>query len=94
MIGGLILAVIVIVGLVLAFGGSKNLDRAAAESGVEEIVTGTYGASSVSDVSCPDGEKIEEGASFECTLQVDGFDRTVTLTFTDDNGTYEVSRPR
>ncbi|MFC8180387.1 DUF4333 domain-containing protein [Rhodococcus sp. NPDC057297] len=93
-IGGLVAAIVVIGGAALAFGGSKNLDPAAAESGVEDIVTGTYGASSVSNVSCPEGKKIEKGASFECSLQVDGFERTVTLTFTDDDGTYEVSRPR
>ena len=96
-IGGAALAVVVVV-LVVVFGfglgRSTNLDQAAAEAGVEEIVTGTYGASSVSDVSCPSGKSIEKGASFDCSLQVDGIARTVTLTFTDDDGTYEVSRPR
>nr|WP_296767257.1 DUF4333 domain-containing protein [Rhodococcus sp. (in: high G+C Gram-positive bacteria)] len=95
-IGGLvavIVVVLVVFGLVSGFGGSK-LDGSAAESGVEEIVTGTYGASDVSNVSCPDGTAIEKGGSLECTLTVDGTDRRVTLTFTDDDGTYEVSRPR
>ena len=91
---GVLAAIVVVGGLVFAFGRTAQLDRAAAESGVEQIVIGTYGASTVSGVSCPDGMTVEEGASFECTLEVDGAQRTVTLTMTDDQGTYVVSRPR
>ncbi|SNS20085.1 DUF4333 domain-containing protein [Rhodococcoides kyotonense] len=92
---GLVAAILVIGGVLFAtLGGNTTLDRAAAESGVEEIVTGTYGSAGVTDVSCPDGQQVERGSSFDCTLNVDGISRTVTLTFTDDEGTYEVSRPR
>ncbi|MBY6410077.1 DUF4333 domain-containing protein [Rhodococcus sp. BP-252] len=92
---GLVLAIAVIGGVLFAtLGGGKTLDRTAAESGVEEIVTGTYGSSGVTDVSCPDGQDVKRGNSFDCSLNVDGISRTVTLTFTDDDGTYEVSRPR
>ncbi len=91
--GVVVLAVVVGV-LVFAFGRTTYLDRAAAESGVEAIVVGTYRADTVSGVSCPDDMTVERGASFECSLQVDGAPRTVTLTMTDDEGTYEVSRPR
>jgi hypothetical protein len=92
---GLVVAIAVIGGVLFAtLGGGKTLDRTAAESGVEEIVTGTYGSSGVTNVSCPDGQEVKRGNSFDCSLNVDGISRTVTLTFTDDNGTYEVSRPR
>lgn len=94
-IGGLVVLILVIGGILFAtVGSSKTLDRSAAESGVEEIVTGTYGSAGVTDVSCPDGQKVAKGNSFDCSLNVGGISRTVTLTFTDDNGTYEVSRPR
>lgn len=73
--------------------GSKTLDATAAEAGVAKVLTQSYGATAVDDVSCPGGQKVESGKSFDCTVTVDGQHRSVTLTFTDDQGTYEVSRP-
>ncbi|AOW92703.1 hypothetical protein BFN03_08310 [Rhodococcus sp. WMMA185] len=90
-------ALIVVVGVVvtLAFTvfRTDTLDQQAAEAGVERIVTDSYGAEDVSGVSCPSGQEVKKGNSFTCDLVVDGQDMQVTLTFTDDNGTYEVSRP-
>ncbi|WP_137726034.1 DUF4333 domain-containing protein [Prescottella subtropica] len=74
--------------------GAKTLDRAAAEQGVEQVVTESYGARSVSEVSCPADRKVREGDSFDCTLKIDGTPKKVTVTFTDNDGTYEVGRPR
>ncbi|WP_186626424.1 DUF4333 domain-containing protein [Rhodococcus sp. BP22] len=94
-IGGLVVAILLIGGVLFAtLGGTKTLDADAAEAGIEEIVSGTYGATSVSNVDCPTGQAVEKGASFDCSVRVDGIDKKVTLTFTDDTGTYEVSRPR
>lgn len=94
-IGGLVVAILLIGGVLFAtLGGTKTLDADAAEAGIEEIVSGTYGATSVSNVDCPSGQAVEKGASFDCSVRVDGIDKKVTLTFTDDTGTYEVSRPR
>jgi len=94
-LGALALVLILaIVGVLVATSlGSKTLDSAAAEAGVAKVLTQSYGATAVDDVSCPDGQKVESGNSFECTVTVDGQHRSVTLTFTDDEGTYEVSRP-
>ncbi len=94
-VGIAVAATIVVGGVVFALGslGSKTLDQAAAEQGVEQIVTESYGARAVTNVSCPSGQKVKEGSSFECTLNVDGTPKTVTVTFTDNDGTYEVSRP-
>ena len=45
-------------------------------------------------VSCPDGEKAEEGNEFECTLTApNGDEVTVEVTITDDEGTYEAVVP-
>lgn len=82
-----------IIGAVLLLGGNDTLDPEAAQAGVEKVLTESYGATDVSDVQCPDGEEVKAGNSFECTLTVDGQFRSVTVTFTDDEGTYEVSRP-
>ena len=91
---GVVVLAVVIGVLVFVFGRTTYLDRDAAESGVELIVVGTYNAETVSGVTCPDDMTVERGATFECSLEVDGAFRTVTLTMTDDEGTYEVSRPR
>lgn len=71
----------------------KNLSGSAAADGVTRVLTDDYGLSDVSDVSCPDGERVEQGASFTCSLQLSGQAQQVTVTFVDDDGTYEVSRP-
>ncbi|WP_433613016.1 DUF4333 domain-containing protein [Prescottella agglutinans] len=94
-VGIAVAATIVVGGVVFALGslGSKTLDQNAAEKGVEQIVTESYGARAVTNVSCPSGQKVDEGSSFECSLNVDGTPKKVTVTFTDNDGTYEVSRP-
>lgn len=57
------------------------------------MLTESYGLTDVSDVSCPSGQKVEKDTTFTCTVLVDGDQREVTVTFTDDDGTYEVGRP-
>ena len=60
---------------------------------MSEVVTESYGAEDVPVSRAPTGQEVEAGNSFTCSLTVDGQKRSVTLTFTDDTGTYEVSRP-
>ncbi|MBM4510198.1 DUF4333 domain-containing protein [Rhodococcus hoagii] len=93
-IGVAAVVVVALVGWLLTSAlGGKTLDEQAAQRGVEQIVTESYGARSVTGVSCPSGQKVEKGASFECSLTVDGSPKSVKVTFTDGEGTYEVSRP-
>uniref|UniRef100_UPI003D9175BF DUF4333 domain-containing protein n=1 Tax=Gordonia sp. B7-2 TaxID=3420932 RepID=UPI003D9175BF len=97
-IGGAVLFLAAIVIVVTAFWlpgwAPKTLDQAAVESGVEKVLTEDYQATEVKDVSCPSGQKIEQGASFTCTLTVgDQENQQVTVTVLDDEGKYEVSRP-
>ncbi|MFC7961474.1 DUF4333 domain-containing protein [Rhodococcoides kroppenstedtii] len=94
-VGGIIavlLAVVVAAGLFLF--RSNTFDNAAVQDGVAKIVTESYGAIDVSDVSCPSGQKAETGTQFTCTLTTDGVPGSVTVTVKDDDGTYEVGRPR
>lgn len=93
---GLGAAAVLVIGVILAVllvGGDTTLDRAAAERGVEQVLTGSYGITGIEDVSCPSDQKVEQGASFTCTLTVQGQPQSVTATFTDSGGKYEVSRP-
>jgi Domain of unknown function (DUF4333) len=77
----------------------KVLDVAKAEAGVQRILVDPvdgYGATSVSDVVCNNGDdpEIKKGAAFTCEVIVEGRKRQVLVVFQDDNGTYEVDRPR
>jgi hypothetical protein len=77
----------------------KVLNVSTAQAGVQRILTDPvdgYGATSVSDVVCNDGDdpEIKKGATFTCEVVVDGRKRHVLVVFHDDNGTYEVDRPR
>jgi len=95
-LGGIGAVVVVLVVAVIGFatiGAKTTLDADAAEAGVARVLTESYGATQVGDVTCPSDQEVAAGRSFECTLTVDGQYRSVTLTFTDNDGTYEVSRP-
>ncbi|VEG40796.1 Conserved membrane protein of uncharacterised function [Mycolicibacterium flavescens] len=101
---GLLAAVIVAVVLVLGFWKpgffvTTKLDIDAAQSGVQQILTDEangYGATNVKDVKCNDGQNptVEKGGTFNCEVSIDGTKRQVTVTFQDDEGTYEVGRPK
>jgi hypothetical protein len=91
---GLVLLVVVI-GVVAAFffAGRTTLDQEAAQIGVAQVLTTSYGIENVTDVSCPSGQQVKENESFLCTVLIDGESRDVAITFVDDDGTYEVGRP-
>jgi hypothetical protein len=77
----------------------KVLDVSKAEAGVQRILVDPvdgYGATSVTDVVCNGGDdpQIKKGGTFACEVIVEGQKRQVLAVFQDDNGTYEVDRPR
>jgi hypothetical protein len=77
----------------------KVLNVSKAEAGVQRVLLDReagYSTTNVSDVVCNDGKdpKIKKGASFTCDVVVEGRKRQVLVVFSDDNGTYEVDRPR
>ena len=100
------LVALVIVGAVVVLGFVKpgffwtnKLDINSAQSGVRQILTDEangYGAKNVKDVKCNDGQSptVKKGGTFNCEVSIDGTKRQVTVTFQDDDGTYEVGRPK
>ena len=82
-----------VAGIIVGLSGATTLDRGAAQRGVEQVLTESYGLTGVADVTCPAGREVDPGTAFTCTLTVEGQPQQVTVTFTDDAGTYEVSRP-
>lgn len=107
MIGGIVgVLALLIVAVVLVLGFWKpgffvttKLDVNAAQTGVAQILgdeANGYGAKNVKDVTCNDGQSptVKKGDTFDCEVSIDGTKRSVTVTFQDDNGTYEVGRPK
>jgi len=102
-VGGLavlILAVVLVLGFWKpGFFVTTKLDVNAAQTGVAQILgdeANGYGAKNVKDVTCNDGQSptVKKGDTFDCEVSIDGTKRRVTVTFQDDNGTYEVGRPK
>ena len=101
---GVLAAVAVAVILVLGFWApgffvTTKLDVSKANAGVQQILTDStkgYGAKNVKDVKCNNGQNptVKKGASFDCDVSIDGTKRSVTATFQDNKGTYEVGRPK
>jgi Domain of unknown function (DUF4333) len=102
--GGVLVGAIVALALVLGlwqFGAfnSQVLDVNKAQEAVKRVITDPtagYGVDNVTDVNCNNGDNpsADKGDTFTCQVTVDGKKRHVTAVFIDDNGTYEVDRPR
>lgn len=83
----------------LDFGRDKVLDVTKAQAGVQAVLmdpTDGYGLTNIAAIVCNDGKDptIAVGASFTCDIVVGGKKQVVTVVFRDDDGTYEVDRPR
>jgi len=104
LIGAGVAALIVAAVLILGFWApgffmTKQLDVNKAQTGVQHILTDPtigYGAKDVTDVKCNNGQDpvVKKGGTFNCDVTIGGTKRQVTVTFVDDNGTYQVSRPK
>jgi hypothetical protein len=72
----------------------KVLDSAAVRDGVRRVLTESFKLTGVQDVSCPPGEPVAVGTSFDCDATVAGKPRTVTITVKTAEGQYEVAAPK
>src|ERR1700722_6452510 len=94
------IAVILVLGFwAPGFFVTPKLVVSKANAGVQQILsdsTNGYGAKNVKDVKCNNGQNppVKKGASFDCDVSIDGTKRSVTATFQDNKGTYEVGRPK
>lgn len=78
---------------------ANELDVDKAQAAVRQVLTDPvygYGRNNVSTVSCNGGRNpvVQKGGTFTCEVHINGTKRQVTVVFRDDNGTYEVDRPR
>lgn len=101
---GVIGAIIVAVVAVLLFWKpgflvTTKLDVNKAQAGVQQILTDQtngYGVKTADNIKCNNGQNptVKKGDAFTCDVSVDGQHKQVTVTFQDNNGTYEVGRPK
>ncbi len=103
LVGALVVVIIAVVGVLgfwkPGFFVETRLDVDAAQTGVRQVLsdeTNGYGAKNVQNVKCNDGAspQVKKGDTFTCDVSIDGTKRQVTVTFQDDQGTYEVGRPK
>ena len=105
LVGAAVVAVLVAAALLLAnlpnqgITGGTVLDVSAVQNGVLQTLADPasgYGANDVTDVSCNGGRNpsARQGTTFTCDATVNGARRQVTVAVSDDEGTYEVDRPR
>ncbi|WP_431940246.1 DUF4333 domain-containing protein [Nocardia grenadensis] len=95
-IGVAVLVVVLVVGAVvgiLTLTAKDQLDQAAVQTGVAQVLADSYGIDDVKDVQCPAGQEVAVDATFTCDLKVGGEAKKVNIKITKDDGTYEVGRP-
>ena len=83
----------------LGITGGTVLDVTKVQTGVLQTLSDPasgYGANTVTDVSCNGGRNPSagKGTTFVCDATVNGARRHVSVVVSDDNGTYEIDRPR
>lgn len=102
-VGGVLALIVALVAITgfwkPGFFWTRTLDVNSVQAGVLQILTDPasgYGASNVNNVLCNGGENpvVKTGQTFDCTAKVSGVDRTITVTFLDNSGTYGVGAPQ
>jgi len=89
-IGGGVVVALVLTGTL----GKTTFDNKSVQSGVQQILTENYGIEKITGVSCPAGQEVKTGRTFDCTVTIDNQQKTVTITVKTDGGDYEVSQPK
>ncbi|QRP45354.1 DUF4333 domain-containing protein [Amycolatopsis sp. FDAARGOS 1241] len=96
-IGGAVVVVVVIgAGAAWLFGAFRGdtLDRKSLQDGVARVLAENYGEPDAKNVVCPSGEPAVNGTTFDCTVQLGGHTRKVTVRVLNDKPEYAVGAPR
>ncbi|OXM55729.1 DUF4333 domain-containing protein [Amycolatopsis alba] len=96
LIGGIAAAVVVAGGvgawLLGAFAGD-TLDQKSVQDGVTRVLSEHYGEPDVKNVACPSGQPVENGTTFECTIDLSGQQKKVTVRVLNTTPEFEVGAP-
>jgi hypothetical protein len=83
-------------GAVAWFSGAFTkdvLDSEALRDGIATVLRDSYGEQSVGNVNCPEDQQITAGHTFDCTVDVAGKPKTVSIRVLNDKPQYEVGAP-
>ncbi|WP_406689705.1 DUF4333 domain-containing protein [Saccharopolyspora sp. ID03-671] len=90
-----VVAIVLVLGFVApGFFVRPVFDAASVEKGVTQTLKGSYSLAGVGTVTCPDGQPVEVQRRFDCQVQVNGQNKTVTVTVKNEDGVYEVGHPK
>jgi len=96
LIGGIAVLVLVLGGggawLLGAFRGDV-LDQQSLQDGVVKVLNENYGEPDVKNAQCPSNEAARNGTTFDCTVQIGGQAKKVTVRVLNDRPEYEVGAP-
>ncbi|MEU3621675.1 hypothetical protein BS329_21435 [Amycolatopsis coloradensis] len=96
LIGGIAAAVVVAGGvgawLLGAFAGD-SLDRKSVQDGVTRVLSEHYGEPDVKNVECPSGQPVENGTTFDCSIDLSGQQKKVTVRVLNTTPEFEVGAP-
>jgi hypothetical protein len=73
----------------VAVGCTRTLDTGGLETQIQNLLA-ERGGPKASQVSCPDGIKVQQGESFDCTATGNGSTWTIRVTQTDDRGNVNI----
>ncbi|CAM01571.1 uncharacterized protein DUF4333 [Saccharopolyspora erythraea NRRL 2338] len=98
-LGGVVLVVVAAAVFVLGFVAPgwfvrSVFDAESVEKGVRQTLETSYRLGDVGPVTCPSGQAVQPGHSFDCRVTVEGRQQSVKVTVKNDKGTYEVGHPR
>ena len=68
-------------------------DRQDMQTSVLRMLADVYHIDGIQEVSCPPGREVVDGATFQCTVMINGAEKQVTITVRGTDGEYVVSRP-
>lgn len=69
-------------------------DAGSVQQGVQQTLRDSYHLGTVESVRCPAGQVVEPGRRFDCSVQLGGARKSVSVTVRDSSGIYEVGYPR
>ncbi|WP_414943065.1 DUF4333 domain-containing protein [Amycolatopsis sp. cmx-11-32] len=96
LIGGIAAAVVVAGGvgawLLGAFAGD-SLDQKSVQDGVTRVLSEHYGEPDVKNVACPSGQPVENGTTFDCSIDLSGQQKKVTVRVLNTTPEFEVGAP-
>ncbi|MEU6640976.1 DUF4333 domain-containing protein [Saccharomonospora sp. NPDC046836] len=76
-----------------AFRGDV-LEQRSLQTGVATVLRDSYGEHDVTNVQCPADQQVQTGHTFECTVEIGGQRRAVSIRVLNDKPEFEVGAPK